>query len=750
MGTTVDKLNYLIGTKTAIRDAIVAKGVNVADDDTFRSYSDKIMDIHGVSDTPMDNDLTFHDYDGTILYSYNVDQALALTELPPLPQHSGLIAQNWSLTLEEIQERLNIYGMCTVGAYYITDDGRTRLYINVTNLSFRTITLFIGYDSGRFEYEIDWGDGTEPETVTGNDFTELYHSFRETGSYCISIKRISGTLCLSDWSSTAVNVMGWSSSGMWGLKKVELGEGVQFGYHPFTNCYVLETVTFPKGFEPDLSVDSFQNCRSLKFVCANNRSLKGSAFHGCTSLKYTALATYDLGTSSSYSEKFLNCYNLQKMLYLVRGYDDVSDSSFENCTSLKSVGFNGTLIKNYAFQNCVSLEKAVLPNVQELYNNCFYNCHSLTSVRLDNVTTIGRYAFYGCGNMQLFDFTRAQVVPTLSNADAFTGISPLCKIYVPSALLAAWKSAAQWNLVSSFITPDIDVVECTSLSLEAEDISGNSSVAKATFTAIVNGYHPLTGEYIEGATYVDYLEISVPKNPSQTEPIEREISYEFYGVTASTTIQQSPYVDYKIVCKYNVNSTSSPTTLISSDYTNFSANFTSMFIDGVEYEPAMTHLFETTGDHEVIFKISDDVITISSFYRLFSGITALTEADFSMVDMSAATSTSSSSGTAYMFYGCTGLKTIILPSTVAYLGYYMFRNCVNVTNLTIKKATAPTLDSNRTWGYSSEYLGYSNRSNGTNMFYVPTGATGYDSGYWTSYLQNTSYCGFTKVESDEL
>lgn len=102
-----------------------------------------------------------------------------------------------------------------------------------------------------------------------------------------------------------------------------------------------------------------------------------------------------------------------------------------------------------------------------------------------------------------------------------------------------------------------------------------------------------------------------------------------------------------------------------------------------------------------------------------------------------------------MFYGCTALKTIILPDTINYLGYEMFRNCVKVTSLTIKASTAPTAYGYRTWGYSSYYLGYSNRSNGTNKFYVPIGSTGYDGSAY-SYLYNTSYCGFTREEVENL
>ena len=46
MGTLVEKINYLKETKTAIKNAIVAKGVSVSDTDTFRSYAGKIGSIN--------------------------------------------------------------------------------------------------------------------------------------------------------------------------------------------------------------------------------------------------------------------------------------------------------------------------------------------------------------------------------------------------------------------------------------------------------------------------------------------------------------------------------------------------------------------------------------------------------------------------------------------------------------------------------------------------------------------------------
>lgn len=52
MGTTADKLNKLITTKTDIKTAIVEKGVEVLDNDTFASYADKIRSIQTGGNIP--------------------------------------------------------------------------------------------------------------------------------------------------------------------------------------------------------------------------------------------------------------------------------------------------------------------------------------------------------------------------------------------------------------------------------------------------------------------------------------------------------------------------------------------------------------------------------------------------------------------------------------------------------------------------------------------------------------------------
>lgn len=46
-----------------------------------------------------EKDVTFRDYDGTVLYSYSKTEIASLVELPPLPTSAGLTCQGWNWTL---------------------------------------------------------------------------------------------------------------------------------------------------------------------------------------------------------------------------------------------------------------------------------------------------------------------------------------------------------------------------------------------------------------------------------------------------------------------------------------------------------------------------------------------------------------------------------------------------------------------------------------------------------------------------
>lgn len=121
---------YVIANKSdlvSVAEAIREKS-GTTDTLTFPTgFVSAIGEIHSNSgdDDVAVKDVNFRDYNGTVLYSYTVEEASALTELPPLPTHEGLVCQGWNWTLADIKE---MGRAVEVGAMYITDDGKTRIY----------------------------------------------------------------------------------------------------------------------------------------------------------------------------------------------------------------------------------------------------------------------------------------------------------------------------------------------------------------------------------------------------------------------------------------------------------------------------------------------------------------------------------------------------------------------------------------------------------------------------------------------
>ena len=73
-------------------------------------------------------DVNFYDCDGTCLFAYTIAEAQALSALPTQPTHDGLTGKGWNYTLAQVNALTN---KCNIGAMYITDDGKTRLYIRL-------------------------------------------------------------------------------------------------------------------------------------------------------------------------------------------------------------------------------------------------------------------------------------------------------------------------------------------------------------------------------------------------------------------------------------------------------------------------------------------------------------------------------------------------------------------------------------------------------------------------------------------
>lgn len=403
MSTIAEKLQIIIDGKAAIKQAIIDKGGEVGD---FTTYASAIANLPSgggdVNPTAEKNDVTFYDYDGTIRYSYTAKEFLALTEMPPLPTQKGLICQEWNWSFEDAMEYVAECGVLDVGATYITDDGHTRLYIEISTDKSLTVPLYF-YQSATHGVAINWGDGSVAESLSGIGNKNTSHVYKGRGIYCIDLHVQSGSMSLGNATSN-YGVLG--STGNNGrvycnmLQKVELGSG-----HNNIRAYAfylhasLKYITIPKNIV-NIDSNAFNRCFGLKCAIIPNSS--------CT-----------LGDAVfTYGQTLSNVVLPAK---------------------LSSLGSN-------IFQFCQTLQSLVIPSDYSIPTGFLSKCYALLSVKIpSNVNSIKGDAFYDCWGLQYVDFSNHKIVPSLGSSNVFTNTPSSCKIIVPDDLYSSWTTTTNWT-----------------------------------------------------------------------------------------------------------------------------------------------------------------------------------------------------------------------------------------------------------------------------------------------------------------
>ena len=376
--------------------------------------------------------VNFYDYDGTIVKSMSSAQFRGLESMPANPSHEGLTAQGWNWSLSDAKAHVAKYGSLDIGQMYVTDDGKTRIYISLPEG--RTSPVLMLYLNDNTELDIDWGDGGTHSTFTSTsaDYKSERHNYPDKGDYVIAITVVSGSFILQSQSSsyntffTNGNNNRDSSDRAYlnSIQKIEIGTGISqiglcafyyctslssitipdgvtsIGQYAFQYCYSLSSVTIPEGVK-SIGDTAFSACYSLISITLPNTltSIGQYAFQNCSSL---ASVTIPDGVASIGKYAFSGCYSLSSIT-LPSTLTSIGQYAFQNCSSLASVTIPEGVksIGDYTFQGCYSLSSVTLPSsVTSISQSAFTNCYSLSSITLpDSVTSIGNNAFGGCNSL---------------------------------------------------------------------------------------------------------------------------------------------------------------------------------------------------------------------------------------------------------------------------------------------------------------------------------------------------------------
>lgn len=418
------------------------------------------------------SDVTLYDYDGTIIAEYTAAEFSELTALPDPPTHNGLIFEGYTYALSDAQEYVTTHGGLDIGTFYITDDNKTRIHVTIPadRQNPKIGIAPIGTAT------IDWGDGSTPDTITGQGwYTNVYqsHIYENPGDYIITIDtsdmQIEGMteFANSEIFIKADNADGDDNDYRAMITSVNLGKNVHVGQYAFMNCVNLKTVTKPKGFFI-MGASTFMNCVSLQSIAISEGSYpSGSAFMNCVSLD--SVCFHKGATSAIASYQFYNCVSLRSItisenvqaigqyafnfcssarrIIVPDSVTTIGRSSFQDCAKIKEINIPNviTAIASAICQNCSSLEHIGLPfSTATIDSFAFSNCVSLKDLELPStVTGIATQAFYYCQSLRYIKF-HPTTPPLVTNANVFQALPKSCIIYVPEGTRAAYISAANY------------------------------------------------------------------------------------------------------------------------------------------------------------------------------------------------------------------------------------------------------------------------------------------------------------------
>lgn len=363
MATIADKLTYLNETKTAIKNAIVSKGVAIEDTDTFRSYASKIGEISSGGSTeewqPNPNwwdiksilDADTREYAGkvgVILYNFNdvSDFELSSNGMTAVATSDGAfysyadnganVSHNWDTTQDKddgrgFKTRWMIFYYSTGTTSDVFEQYSTKYGWSYNYIAY--LVLRVNCSSGNSfcqGHRLLEGVDNPGFTITGTDFgaflqycyalRKLPDAFDTRNSkyftnflrHCYCLQKLPDELDTS--SATGFNGF---CDGCYSLTKLPDGLNTSNGtaFHYFcANCYSLTKL--PDGLDTSNGTNFAyfcQNCYSLTELPEGLDTSKGTSFnnmlYACASLvrmSEISMSANMANYTSKYSAPFYN------------------------------------------------------------------------------------------------------------------------------------------------------------------------------------------------------------------------------------------------------------------------------------------------------------------------------------------------------------------------------------------------------------------------------------------------------------
>jgi hypothetical protein len=375
----------------------------------------------------------FYDIDGTVLKEQFVDEGNDAS-----PPETPNIDPTYLVFAEWNQDFTNVDRDIEVGAMYDTIDGKTYIFIRLTDTTGLQPTLDLNKTTGD-TLTVDWGDSTTDTTSTnGNQTVQKTAAYAAIGDYVISID------CAGNYRNRFNASLFDSDPYRSSVLKIYMGSTMT----TFGNCFnIMVSMSVISCGKSVSSISNFSSTNSLLHINIPNNNTSVTVFNAILMKRISYPSTV---TTIS----FQSCVSLQ--------YVDFKNITTLPASALRSIGINQDILfptgitagSANLFQGSrsipfISLVGSTLISI----GNDMFRGIGLTNIELpSSVTSIGTNAFND--NPQILEYTfNSTTPPTLANINAFSGINAACKIYVPDASVATYKAATNWVTYANYIYP---------------------------------------------------------------------------------------------------------------------------------------------------------------------------------------------------------------------------------------------------------------------------------------------------------
>ena len=456
---------------TSVAHAIRTRGQT----NELLTYPDEWVQAIGAipAPPPPAKDVNFCDYDGTIVDVYTAEEFLALDSMPACPAHQGLTSQGWNWSLAAAKAYVTANGSLEIGATYITEDGKTRFYVDMTETKRLKVQLFFSQTVAH-GVSVDWGDQSAAETFAGTGSTTAEHTYEAAGLYVIAMTAATGcTVVLGpgDYDNGAVISTG-NYSGRDSLLAAQIGSGIsKIGNGAFYHAVNLKKCSIPTGVL--IGDHAFEACINMTGIVIpdGTASLGMCTFRGCYSMQAAPMPHSLTGMGNAL---FSGCISLQRVS-VPDQVTAITRGTFQRCFVAQRITVPDSVQEfgNNAFASCYLLQGIHIPEgITAIPEYCFHYCYAMTGITLpDTVTSIGKYAFSCCLNVNTLTVPAAVTAIAVNALSFMDGLDELhllpetppvldwineidslgtddTEIYVPysadHAVLAAYQAATNW------------------------------------------------------------------------------------------------------------------------------------------------------------------------------------------------------------------------------------------------------------------------------------------------------------------